>query len=97
MKIKTGGNSMVEFPLQNQCKRCGRCCTDTFSVSFTHPLTDDERLLLTWKGWVVEGDQISITTKCKYLSTNNLCTIYESRPLKCQNYFCEKKNGDPSI
>lgn len=91
-ELNMGKIQHIESSLSINCKKCGKCCTDTFSVDFTHSITEDERLLLKWKGWKVDGNTISITTRCKHLSNENMCLIYENRPQKCKDYHCKEVN-----
>ncbi len=80
------------------CQKCGRCCSwgtgyvfvsnkkyDKYTKFKDYPLED----LVFMKAVAVEGP-------CPYLNKNNLCNIYEDRPLFCKVGRCLKSLILPS-
>jgi len=87
------------------CQECGAKCCKYFCFEIDEPDDceefEDIRWYLCHEGVTVhidEGDwYISIENRCKYLGPDNLCTIYENRPLICHNYDtsqCDYTSGD---
>lgn len=68
----------------DKCKLCAKCCKKHWLIKLTN-----QRELDLFGDDVVFGNFIW-ADKCKYLKDNR-CTIYEDRPLKCKQYFCENK------
>lgn len=76
------------------CYKCGQCCISasiTFEGDFL--INDDEEIrFLSLHG--IEIDQngrLTILTfhrNCDWLTNENLCKHYESRPRKCRDYEC---------
>lgn len=76
----------------NECKRCGACCRFLLvpigTVPITSPFMDYIRFL-TMHGLAIEADKrfvwMRLDVSCRFLK-DNLCSIYESRPLVCRKY-----------
>lgn len=76
------------------CEHCAAACCRYLALPLDEPTTardfDDMRWYLMHEGisiFVEEGDwYIQIQARCKHLGSNNLCTIYETRPEICEEY-----------
>ncbi len=80
--------------MANLCLKCdGRCCR-YFAFEIDKPDTFEEFENIRWfimhHGVTVHVDQgdwyIAIPVACRNIGPNNLCTIYEDRPLICRTY-----------
>ena len=87
------------------CKECGAKCCTYFCFEIDEPDDveefEDVRWYLCHDGVSVhidEGDWfISIANRCKMLSDDDECTIYDNRPLICRKYElenCDQTGGD---
>lgn len=87
------------------CKNCGQCCSYV-TIPLDTPTTKREYDMLIWalyheNIWVFldhDGDWfIEFKTKCKALTKENLCGVYEKRPDICRNHDpenCEFNNKE---
>ncbi|MBN1344782.1 MAG: YkgJ family cysteine cluster protein [Phycisphaerae bacterium] len=90
-KSRNAGGS--EAP-NHQCLRCGSKCCDYFALPIDEPEDrkdfDDIRWYLLHEGvsvFVEDGNwYIQIDNRCKALTTEGLCEIYEDRPRICRKY-----------
>ncbi len=87
------------------CPKCAGLCCRYVALPIDKPSTrgdyDDIRWYLAHEGFSVfvdEGDwYVNIASKCKYLTEDNLCSIYENRPRICRDYKddnCDYHGGD---
>ena len=93
-------------PLMSKtCQSCGAKCCKYFCFEIDEPDSyeefEDIRWYLCHEGVTVhidEGDWfINIDNRCSKLGPDNLCTIYENRPLICRKYDpaeCDFTGGD---
>jgi uncharacterized protein len=86
------------------CQTCESKCCRYFALQIDTPRAKDDFENIRWflchedvavfiekKKWYLE-----IKTKCRYLTKNNLCGIYDKRPLICRehdNSTCEMAAG----
>lgn len=87
------------------CEKCVGLCCRYLALPIDTPKTkgdfDDVRWYLAHEGisvFVEEGDwYINIANRCKYLTKDNRCDIYEDRPRLCRGYkedTCDYHSGD---
>ena len=81
----------------SSCKdRCGTCCRYVFINDFMLGKSDEVkrriRQLNKFRGIKEFGSCIAIPCKCKHLSEDNKCMIYERRPLTCRLFDCSKNS-----
>jgi len=80
--------------LNDQCLRCGAKCCQYFALPIDDPADrkdfDDIRWYLLHEGvsiFVEDGDwYIQIDNRCKALTAEGLCSVYENRPRICRKY-----------
>ena len=72
------------------CLKCGGCC---ISVGIWYPLKDINNDLLTWHLYhgatiIYTSDEhvygVEYPIKCKHLTKDNLCAIFDNRPSICR-------------
>jgi uncharacterized protein len=84
------------------CDHCtGKCCR-YFTVPLDPPTTWDDFDAIRW--YLAHGDNlvyveksawyIVVMSKCKYLTGDNRCQIYLSRPKVCKNYTTDECEYD---
>lgn len=82
------------FKKMKPCKKCGECCK-AIAEEILQPKTKDDYNDLKWYLWheninlAIDKDNkwvIEIKTRCKHLTKNNQCKIYNQRPPVCRNY-----------
>ena len=89
----------------NVCQECAGLCCRYLALPIETPADkddyDDIRWYLAHEGisvFVEEKDwYIQIASRCKHLSRDNLCGIYEERPKICRKYAddnCDFHSGD---
>jgi len=87
------------------CKKCAGLCCRYLALPIETPTDkddfDDIRWYLAHEGisiFVEDGDwYINIANRCKYLTRDNMCDIYEHRPKICRGYkedSCDYHSGD---
>ena len=87
------------------CQKCAGLCCRYLALPIENPTTkndyDDIRWYLAHEGisvFVEDGEwYINIASRCKYLTSENLCDIYETRPRICRGYkdgSCDYHSGD---
>jgi len=87
------------------CKKCAGLCCRYLALPIDTPKTkgdfDDIRWYLAHKGISVFVEKrdwyINIANRCKYLTRENTCDIYEHRPRICRGYNeknCDFQSGD---
>ncbi len=87
------------------CKKCEAKCCRYFALEIHTPRTKEDfenvRWYLAHRDILVYVDRrkwhLEIKNKCKYLAENNLCKIYDKRPLICREHSmkdCEHAIGD---
>ena len=92
-------------PRESLCSKCTGLCCRYVSIPIETPKTrgdfDDVRWYLAHEGFNVfvdEGDwYVNIAARCKYLTVDNLCGTYETRPRICRGYKddnCDYHGGD---
>lgn len=87
-------SGVPEFMSGIHCEHCTAVCCRYLALPIDKPRTrrdyDDVRWYLMHEGvqvFVEEGDwYIQFQTRCKNLAANNLCMVYETRPLICRDY-----------
>lgn len=81
-----------------KCQKCGDCCR-TFYFKMKLPTKDQPvldflqfRHKVTHGYWILQDDilYLYIPIPCDHLTPNNLCDVYEDRPLICHRYWCKK-------
>jgi len=91
--------------MSRTCQKCGAKCCRYFCFEIDEPDSyeefEDVRWYLCHEGVTVHVDDgdwyISIENRCKNLTDNGLCAIYEDRPLICRGYSpenCDFTGGD---
>lgn len=94
------------------CKKCGYCCKRGFVYLTKEEIKNIALFLklnikkfieiytenILWLGRVLKFEK----NKCVFLNKNNLCLIYEARPLQCSKFpywdwLIEKKNWQNEI
>ncbi len=87
------------------CKKCAGLCCRYLALPIETPTDkddfDDIRWYLAHEGisiFVEKGDwYINIANRCKHLTRENLCDIYDTRPKICRGYHhetCDYHSGD---
>lgn len=66
------------------CKKCGECCR-WFSI-YVPRIDEDVEKWVRYRNGRIEGNVVSLPVKCSMLAENNLCKIYEDRPITCMNF-----------
>jgi Fe-S-cluster containining protein len=51
--------------------------------------------MLEWKGFTIKDNMIVLDAPCKYLTSDNLCSIYETKPTYCTKFPVEGMVGAP--
>lgn len=80
----------VKYRVEGECIKCGNCCRQIRAyglknekelklISFFIPLYKNFYIT----GYDENGDLI---LSCKHIQDNNLCAIYNKRPLFCKNF-----------
>lgn len=72
-----------------KCRKCGKCCHLVYI--FLDPIMAEEQLtMLGWKGFKIHRlENITILefdAPCKFLTSDNLCEIYDHKPRYCTDY-----------
>lgn len=91
--------------MSKTCQKCGSKCCTYFCFEIDEPDSyqefEDVRWYLCHKGITVHIDEgswfISIPNRCKKLTPDNRCLIYEDRPLICRTYShdnCDYTSGN---
>jgi Fe-S-cluster containining protein len=92
---------------KNPCTECGAICCKYVAIQIDQPTTprdfDDIRWYIAHQEvWVFveNGDwYVCVDRRCKYLTRDNRCKIYDERPKICRKYGtadCERNgDGDP--
>lgn len=82
-----------------KCQKCGSCCKGfTLDVKPRAVSLEDITLMEIHDVSTEKGFKIYIPHKCKHLTKNNLCDIWEDRPQVCRNYMCEgDQKGDHHV
>lgn len=91
--------------MSQMCQTCGAKCCTYFCFEIDTPESYDEfediRWYLCHEDVTVHIDEggwyLSVGNRCKMLAKDNLCTLYENRPLICRKYStdnCEQTDGD---
>jgi len=77
------GNVEVTPETRWACQQCGKCC---------HVTPDNRELMASLIGEPKEDGS------CRHLTKNNLCSIYNERPLICRLYpFFMKNAQNPAL
>ncbi len=79
---------------QSPCSKCNALCCKYVALQIDNPETpgdfDDIRWYISHKNvyvFVENGDWfICFLSRCKFLTKDNKCAIYENRPRICRNY-----------
>jgi len=71
------------------CRRCGRCCREAIIDTLTDADLRREPRLRTVVRRMKGGTQYLLPTPCPFLTENNECSIYETRPHVCREYVAE--------
>ena len=70
------------------CHKCGNCCRQLIFMVPT--LSKNQIEYYEKKGCEVTKNQITIPYVCPHLNSDNMCDIYEDRPLLCKVYTGQK-------
>ena len=87
------------------CKKCESKCCRYFALQIDTPRTKEEfeniRWYLAHKGVTVFIEKrrwhLEISTRCRYLTKDHRCKVYEKRPLICREYSsgeCHTARGE---
>ena len=87
-------HNVEQFPMDEKCRRCNGACCRYVALEIDKPETkrdfDDIRWYLAHRGvsvFVEEGRwYINFRTRCKYLTKDFRCAIYERRPRICREH-----------
>ena len=79
-----------------ECSKCGACCKG-FSIP-TKTLSKDLIDYFTYHEGVeikeVDGQQlIYVNARCEHLTEENLCAIYDHRPIVCRDGYTKNRKG----
>jgi uncharacterized protein len=96
---------LVNLPKAHPCAGCGDCCTYVATqIDDPHTFAQYENVhwYLTHENVGVyidfDGDwYIEFQTKCRHLTAEKTCDIYETRPLVCSEFSfldCERNTGE---
>lgn len=90
-------NGTYDFTKNGKCSKCGNCCTALLplqesEVTRLKKLIKDRHLKPHKQPIVVQA----IDLTCPFLSDDNLCQIYDERPLICKIFKCNS-GGKPSM
>lgn len=79
------------------CNLCGKCCTNIYLVHDEKAIESVEefaRLLPEnpeYEGFTpIDTDEHGVRFRCRHLSPENRCTVYNDRPSFCRKYPSEK-------
>ncbi|RLD10555.1 MAG: YkgJ family cysteine cluster protein [Chlamydiae bacterium] len=94
MALKKKKRKLSPEELTEMCIECGAKCCKYFSLEIDEPDCPDEYEDVRWylcheNTWVFidEGKwYLYLNNKCRYLDKNNLCSIYDKRPLICRKH-----------
>lgn len=83
----------------SECEaRCCKVITLLLKKNRTPEEEDDTQLVLAHEGTVLKEEEgvqyIEIDSRCKYLTKDNECSIYDKRFNLCKRYKCEKIGGE---
>lgn len=92
---------MLPDEIKPVCENCGRCCNSYTFWMINRSFDNDEKeikRLIEYHGCEPIKNKkgelgIKIPMTCRHLEIKegkSRCKIYESRPLVCKEYFCEK-------
>lgn len=76
------------------CRKCAALCCRNLAIQIYRPRTHDEIEDLKWQ---LQFDRVQvfirhkrwyqlIESTCMYLSKDNQCTVYDTRPSRCRTY-----------
>ena len=85
---------MAKIATKSLCSRCAALCCNYITIEIDKPRNkrnyDDIRWYILHEGisLMVEDERwlIKVPTSCKELDSKNRCSIYETRPITCQDY-----------
>lgn len=78
------------FEVQGECKRCGKCCKNIYSVGIENE-TDLKWMKFFFPSYkrfyISHRDEFNnIVLACKYIGDDGLCKVYKKRPGVCRRY-----------
>ncbi|MFH1652865.1 MAG: YkgJ family cysteine cluster protein [Pseudomonadota bacterium] len=84
---------MKHANLKHNCRRCSKCCS-YFCVEIDKPTTKSD---FEDVAWMVAHEKVSVhvckglwhlmvKNRCKHLSKNGKCKVYEKRPMICRSH-----------
>jgi len=77
---------------ETNCIKCADCCR-RFVIRIPVGKRIQEFMLAMY-GRPIESVTLRMKQRCKALTADNLCGIYESRPDICREYYCEAALGE---
>jgi uncharacterized protein len=90
--------------LTQMCVQCGALCCRYFALEIDTPDDECEYEKIRWylaheATWVFIDEEkwyLLVNNKCRYLSEENLCSIYTERPAVCRSHTHEdcERSGD---
>jgi uncharacterized protein len=98
---------LVSLPTEHPCANCGACCT-YIATQIDDPNTFQQYENIHWYlthenvGVYIdfEGDwYLEFQTRCRHLTDEKTCGIYEERPLLCSEFSftdCERNSKEPA-
>jgi len=79
-----------------ECEKCGNCCKGfALDIQPKNVNLENITLLEIHDVPVKEGFTLFVPHRCKHLTDESLCDIWENRPQVCRNYFCEGEKRGP--
>lgn len=93
-------NHQLEFKKMD-CLTCANCCKTTSPIFreadirriSKHLRVKESQLISNFLRMDEDGDWVLKTSPCAFLQTDNICSIYEVRPLACREYpHTDRKN-----
>jgi len=79
-----------EYEIKGECTKCGKCCQNIYSAYLYSEKEFEfmKKIFPSYRRFYIkEKDKYgNYVFGCKYLGEDNLCSVYEKRPLLCRRY-----------
>ncbi len=80
----------IEYEIKGECKRCGKCCKNVYSVDMESEgeFKFMQFLFPSYRRFYIKGKDESgnFVFACKFVTEEGLCGVYEKRPAICKRY-----------